>query len=106
MRQVGQVEQEIAQLRLHFLQGAFLAFQFVAQSSDFRQQRRRIVAFALGNADLLGQRVAFRLRVLRQRLDLLAARLECFEAGDVDDGATRLQPGSDTREVVTEKVYV
>ena len=100
MRQVGQVQQEIAQLRLHFLEGAFLVFQFVAQSRDFGHERRRIFAFALGNADLLGQRVAFRLSVLRLRLDVLAARLERFKAGDIDDGATRAKPGSDAREVV------
>jgi hypothetical protein len=100
MRQVGQVQQEIAQLRLHFLEGAFLTFQFVAQSRDFSHERRRIFAFALGNADLLGQRVAFCLCVLRLRLDFLAARLERFKARNIDDGAARAQPGGHAREVV------
>ena len=56
--EVGQVEQEVAQLRLHAIELALEPLQLVAEAGDFGQQRRGVLALALGDADLLRQRVA------------------------------------------------
>ena len=50
-------------------------FDLVAEPGDLGQQRRRVLALAFRDADLLRQRVALRLQLLRAHLDVLALAL-------------------------------
>ena len=103
MREVRQVEQEVAQRDLHAVELAFEALRLRADARDLRQQRRGVLALALRGADGLRERVALRLQVLRARLDVLALALERFEARGVERHAALREPGDDERTVRCER---
>ncbi len=106
VREVRQPEQEVAQLRLHAVELGLERLQRVAEPRDLGEQRRGVRALALGDADLLRQRVAPALQVLRARLDVLALALERLERRGVERDAALRQAGGDGGKVVTEQVDV
>jgi hypothetical protein len=84
VRDVRQLQQKIAQLRLHVVELPLEILLLVAEPRHFAEQRRRVLAAPLGDADLLRERVALRLQLLRAGLDALALALERLEAGRVE----------------------
>ena len=76
MRHVGNTENEIIEPRLNPLELLFECLQLLCLRIHLRHQFRRILAFALRLADLLGERVAPRLQLLGVDLNLLALRFE------------------------------
>ena len=85
---------------------ALQTLRLLADAGDLGEQRRGILALALGGADLLRQRVALRLHVLRAGLDVLALALERLEAGGVERQAPLGEPGRDGRQIVAKKIDV
>ncbi len=106
MREVRQLQQEISQLALDTIEVGFEALDFVTQARDLREQRCRVFALALRDADLLGQRIAPRLQVLRVHLDIFARGFERFEARHVERDAALFQRGSDQRNIVTQQIDI
>ena len=106
VRQVRQVEQEIAKLRLHGLERSLEALDLVAESGHVGEDRRRVLALRLRDADLLAERVALRLKILRARLDVLALALERLETRGVERDAAFREAGGDAGEVLTQQIDV
>ncbi len=106
VRQVGQVEQEVAQLALHAVELDFQLFRIVAYASDLGEQRGSVIAPALGNADLLRQRVAARLQILRSRLEVLALAVQRLEARGVEREPALRETRGDGGQVVAKKIDV
>src|SRR5262245_58685969 len=106
MRQVRNVEQKFTQRLLNVGELRLQAYKPVAEAARFREQRRRIVAAPFGDADLLRQRVATRLQILRARLNRLALALERFEPLDVECHAAMREARRDAREIGSQKVDV
>ncbi len=102
MQEIGKLEQEVAQLRLHAIEVALEALGLVADPGDFRQQRRRILPPALRRADLLRQRVAPGLQLLGARLDVLPVALERLEPRGIERDAPPGESGDDLGEVVAQ----
>src|SRR5207253_599578 len=82
------------------------ALQFVAESGHFRELRRRIETFALGDADLFRQRVAPRLQLLRAHLQRLALAFQRFEFSGVERYAALRQSRRDGGQIVAQQVDV
>ena len=81
-------------------------FVSVADPGHLGEQRGGVLALALGGADLLRQRVALRLQVLRAGLDVLALALERLEARGVERQAALGESGGDRRQIVAKKIDV
>ena len=78
----------------------------VADARHLRQQRGGVLALALRRADLLRQRIALRLQVLRARLDVLALALERLEACRVERDAAPRQAGGHRGKIVAQQIDV
>ena len=99
MRQVGQHEQEVPQLLLHARELRLEGPERVARPRDLGQERARVFALSLGDADLLRQRVAAALQVLRAHLDVLALALERLERRGIEREPALGERGGDAGEV-------
>ena len=106
VREVRQVEQEVAQRPLHGVELAFEPLDLVADAGHFGEKLRRILAFRLRDADLLRRRVALRLQRLRANLDVLALRFERVEARGVERDAALGETRGDRGQIVPEKIDV
>src|SRR5205823_8476144 len=78
----------------------------VADPAHFGEHGRGIFALALEDADLLGERIAFRLQLLGARLEALALVLERAERGLVESEAAALQAGDDGGQVLPKELDV
>lgn len=102
----GEAQQEVAQGALHAVELGLERLQRVAQSRDLGEQRSGVLALPLRDADLLGQRVAPALQLLRPGLDVLALALERLERGGVERDAALGEARGDRGEVGAEQVDV
>jgi hypothetical protein len=101
-----QIEQECAQPGLHVIERNLQAFRLGADAGDLGEKRGGVLAPALGGADLLRQRIALCLHVLRAGLDGLALTLERFETGGVERHAPLGESGRDGGQIVAKKIDV
>src|SRR5262252_7456198 len=106
MREVRQVEEEIAQRCLDAIELAFEPLRFVSDARDFREQSGSVLTLPLGRADRLRKRVALRLQLLRAHLDVLALAFERLEARRVERDAALAEALDDRSEIVAQKMYV
>jgi len=84
VQQVGQVQQPLVDLGLHFVEPGFAARQLAGQLLAALQQWRGVLALALGHADGLGVGVALGAQLVGRHLPVLAPFLERGERGDVE----------------------
>ena len=106
VREVRQVEQEVAQIGLDLVERGLEALDLVAEARDLGEDRRGVLALRLGAADLLRERVAALLQLLRADLDVLAAGFERLEALGVEGHAALGEAGGDAGKIVAEQIDV
>ena len=81
MRDIGQAQAEFLELALQRTQGLLVGRQLRLDPVHVGQDRRHILALALGLADALGAGVALRLKALGFGLQRLAPRFQVLETG-------------------------
>ena len=102
VRQVGQQQQEILQLRLDLQQLRFHRLQLGVGLACLAHQGRNIFALAFGLADALGQAVARGLQLLGARLHQLALLLQNLELHAIEMKGSCREPSRDAFEIVTQ----
>ena len=99
VRHIGHMHQEVADPLLHIFELAFKGFQLFSLRIDFSHQRRGILFFRLQLADLLRQRIAPRLQILRFGLNRLAFIFQRGELRHVERVAAISLPRCNRRAV-------
>src|SRR4030095_6420345 len=88
VREIGQIEEKFAQLALNTIELGLEPLRRIPDPRDLGQQRRGVFSLTLCDADLLGQRIASSLELLRAHLDVLALALERLEALGIESYTT------------------
>src|SRR4029450_2233102 len=123
VREIGQIEEKFAQLALNTMelgleplrritdprdppQPRLRPLRRLPDPRDLGQQRRGVFSLTLCDADLLGQRIASSLELLRAHLDVLALALERLEALGIESYTALGQARGDKRKIVAQEIDV